>query len=44
MITFAPTKLIKNIYPVLMIKDIFSKIELIHYHMDHMGIKTYKND
>ena len=34
-------KLIKYLYHVLMINDIFSKMELIHQHMD---IRTYKND
>ena len=29
-IIFAPTKLIKDVYHVLMINDIFSKMELIH--------------
>ena len=40
-IILAPRKLIKDPYHVLMINDIFSKMELIHQHMD---IKTYKND
>ena len=38
---FTPTKLIKYLYHVLMIKDIFSEMELKHLHMN---IKTYKND
>ena len=39
-IIVAPMKLIKDLYHVLMINNIFSKMELIHWHMD---IKTYKN-
>ena len=37
----APIKLVKYLYHVLTINDIFSKMELRHQHMD---IKTYKND
>ena len=37
----AVTKLIKCLYYVLMIKDIFSEMESKHLHMD---IKAYKND
>ena len=40
-IILAPMKLMKDLYHVLMINDIFSKMELIHQRMD---IKTYKND
>ena len=34
-------RLIKDLYHVLMINNIFSKMELMHWRMD---IKTYKND
>ena len=40
-IILAPIKLIKDFYHVLMINDIFSKMELMHQHMD---VKRYKND